>query len=117
MKLLFDYEHLEKLLPSYLSKAEKGRLIAALEQFQEQSAKQPSAWSGKFYSNFYLSKDTNYFLQGDLLNGIRQPNWNAEVNTFEKIYAKALILSNTCDMDMSNDRIIPKEIVLAPLIP
>ena len=117
MNLLFDQEHFERLLPNYLSKAEKGRLLAALEQFYEQSVRKQPAWSSKFYTNFYLHKNSDYFLQGDLLMSIRQPNWNYEANAYDKIYAKALILSNTCDMDVNNDRVIPKEIVLAPLIP
>lgn len=33
MNLLFDQEHFERLLPDYLSKAEKGRLLSALAQF------------------------------------------------------------------------------------
>ena len=117
MNFLFDKDQLERLLPDYLSKAEKGRLLMAMEQFHEQSARKPATWSSKFYTNFYLSKNFDYFLQGDLLRGIRQPNWEPVADSFEKIYANALILSNTCDMDLSNERIIPKEIVLAPLTP
>ena len=86
-------------------------------QFHEQGVKKQPVWNSKFYTNFYLHKKTDYFLQGDILRSVRQPNWNVETHKFEKIYAKALILSNTCDMDMTNDRVIPKEIVLAPLTP
>ncbi len=106
-----------RLLPDYLAKSEKGRLLSALEQFQEHSVRKPAEWSGKFYTNFYLGKTPDYFLQGDLLRGIRQPNWDGAADKFEKIYAHALIVSNTCDMDLSNERVVPKEIVLAPLTP
>ncbi len=117
MKFLFDKDQLERLLPDYLSKAEKGRLLMALSQFHEQSAGKPAAWSGKFHTNFYHWTNFDFFLQGDLLRSIRQPSWNSETNRFEKIFAHSLILSNTCDMDLSNERVVPKEVVLAPLTP
>jgi hypothetical protein len=112
MENLFDKHHLERLLPDYLSKAEKGRLLKALEQFQEQGS-----WNNTSYAHFYLSRKPDYFLQGDLLRGIRQAIWNPITEEFQKIYAHALILSNTCDLDATNERVIPKDVVLAPLTP
>jgi hypothetical protein len=112
MENLFDKHHLERLLPDYLSKAEKGRLLKALEQFQEQGS-----WNNASYAHFYLNKKTDYFLQGDLLRGIRQAIWNPTTDEFQKIYANSLILSNTCDLDSTNERVIPKDVVLAPLTP
>jgi hypothetical protein len=112
MENLFDKHHLERLLPDYLSKAEKGRLLKALEQFQEQGS-----WNNASYAHFYLNKKTDYFLQGDLLRGIRQAIWNPITDEFQKIYANSLILSNTCDLDSTNERVIPKDVVLAPLTP
>ena len=35
----------------------------------------------------------------------------------EKIYTKAILISNTCDLDLNNKRVIPKEVVLAPISP
>ncbi len=90
-------------------------MLLALGQFHEQSASKTANWNSKFYSNFYLPRSLDYFLQGDLLSGIRQPNYSLETDEFEKLYANAIILSNTCDMDLNNERIVPKEIVFAPL--
>jgi hypothetical protein len=117
MTYLFDKEQLERLLPSYLNNQEKGRLLSALKQFHDQTNLKKTEWSGKLYTNFYLKQSLEYLLQGDLFMNIRQPSWNDELVEFEKIYSSALILSNTCDMDADNSRVIPKEIVLAPLIP
>jgi hypothetical protein len=112
MENLFDKHHLERLLPDYLSKAEKGRLLKALEQFQQQGSSNKAS-----YAHFYLNRKPDYFLQGDLLRGIRQAIWNPITEEFQKIYANALILSNTCDLDATNERVIPKDVVLAPLTP
>jgi hypothetical protein len=112
MTHLFDKDQLERLLPDYLSKAEKGRLLKALVQFKEQDS-----WNNTAYKHFYLNHKPDYFLQGDLLKGIRQPIWNADTDDFQKIYANALVLSNTCDLDSANERVIPKDVVLAPLTP
>ena len=109
---LFDKHQFERLLPDYLSKAEKGRLLNALAQFNEKNG-----WNYPPYNHFYLSNKPNHFLQGDLVRGIRQAFWNPIMDEFQKIYANALILSNTCDLDGTNERIITKDVVLAPLTP
>jgi hypothetical protein len=51
-----------------------------------------------------------------LLRQIRYPSWNKQDKTFDKVYINALVLSNTCDLDISNDRSITKELVLAPIV-
>jgi hypothetical protein len=112
MRDLLDKDQLERLLPDYLSKAEKGRLLKALEQFKEQNS-----WNNHSNTHFYLQKEYDYFLQGDLIRGIRQPVWNHIAGDFQKIYANALILSNTCDLDLTNERVIPKDVILVPLTP
>ena len=109
---LFDKHEFERLLPDYLSKAEKGRLLNALAQFTEKDG-----WENQSHTHFYLSNKPNYFLQGDLVRGVRQAIWNPITDEFQKIYANALILSNTCDLDATNDRVITKDVVLAPLTP
>ena len=57
MENLFDKHHLERLLPDYLTHAEKGRLLKALEQFQEKGS-----WNSTSYAHFYLNKKPDYFL-------------------------------------------------------
>ena len=102
-----------RFLPTYLTNEEKNRLNQALEQFKEERGK---TWSQKNSSHFYSQKKFDYFQQGDLLRQIRYPSWNKQDKTFDKVYINALVLSNTCDLDISNDRSITKELVLAPIV-
>ena len=101
-----------RFLPTYLTNEEKGRLNNALEQFKEERGK---VWNRKNSSHFYAHRKYDYFQQGDLLRQIRYPSWNKQDKTFDKVYINALVLSNTCDLDISNDRNITKEVVLAPI--
>ena len=101
-----------RFLPTYLTNEEKGRLNQALEQFKEERGK---IWSQKHTTHFYSQKKFDFFLQGDLLSQIRYPAWNKQDKTFDKVYVNAIILSNTCDLDLANDRAITKEVVLAPI--
>ena len=101
-----DFTIIEHLFPTYLTTTEKGRLLHALEQFKEVNDK--SKWNSKLYTHFYASSQYNYFLQGDLLREIRYPDFNKTDRSFERTYTDALILSNTCDLDVSNLRKIAK---------
>ena len=109
-----DFTIIEHLFPTYLTTTEKGRLLHALEQFKEVNDK--SKWNSKLYTHFYASSQYNYFLQGDLLQEIRYPDFNKTDRSFERTYTDALILSNTCDLDVSNLRKIAKQVVFAPLL-
>lgn len=110
----FDFTMIEHLFPNYLTATEKGRLLDALEQFKEISAK--GKWNSKMYTHFYASTTYDYFLQGDLIQEIRYPDWNKEGKYFERTFTDALILSNTCDLDLSNIRKMHKQVVMAPLL-
>lgn len=101
-----------RFLPSYLTTEEKGRLNHALQQFKDEQGK---VWHQRHNTHFYTQKKFDSFLQGDLLLQIRYPSWNNQTNTFNKVYIDTIILSNTCDLDLNNDRTITKEVVLAPM--
>ena len=109
-----DFTMIEHLFPSYLTTTEKGRLLDALEQFKDANAK--GNWDTKIYSHFYASTSYDYFLQGDIVREIRYPNFNKQNRSYESTYTDALILSNTCDLDLSNLRKINKQVVMAPLL-
>ena len=109
-----DFTMMEHLFPDYLTSTEKGRLLQALEQFKDAYAK--GKWDGKIYTHFYAPTSYNYFLQGDLIREIRYPDWNTQSKTFDRAYTDALILSNTCDLDLSNLRKAHKQVVMAPII-
>ncbi len=98
----------------YLTEEEKGRLNAALKQFKKVGKGENAH---KNYTHFYLSSFPNGLRQGDLLSSIRIPNWNIKTASYDKVYSKVILVSNTCDVDSSSkDRIIPKEILFAPIV-
>jgi hypothetical protein len=110
----FDFGAIAHLFPDYLTKQEKGRLLQALDQFKDATSK--GNWSSKIYANFYSPINHPYFLQGDLVKEIRYPYFIKDTKSFERTFTDALILSNTCDLDLSNLRKVNKQVVLAPLL-
>lgn len=110
--MAFFIEDLDRLLPPELTDQKKGRLRDGLKQFSD-----PKNTQDKFYTDFYLTKNYNYFLQGDLIREIRFPVFDKESREYRKLYYDALLISNTCDVDESNKRIVPKKPILAKLIP
>lgn len=106
----FSIERIENLFPRELSEQRKGRLRDGLKQFLSKNSE------SKIYSEFYSETEYSYFLQGDLIRDLRFPYWDFETREFSKKYFDALLISNTCDLDESNIRQIPKEIVIAKLI-
>ena len=100
---------LEQLFPGQFGAAGKDRLRKALLPFRPDPP--PPA------ADYYLKDPATSFLQGDLLQGMRLPYWNAEQGSYEKKYAPALLLSNSCDLAADeNARSITKEVMLAPVI-
>jgi hypothetical protein len=108
----FGDDYFQDLLPSYLTETESGRLKDALKQFlPEHRGKNID------YSDFYRNYQNNYFLQADSIREVRFPFWNAENASYEKLYTDALIISNTCDISLENNREYnKKECLLAPII-
>jgi len=105
----FDWD---SLFPSYLQPEEKNRLQSALKQFKDSQGNLD-------YSNFYFLKPKNYFMQSDIVQEIRYPFWNGkeDILNFEKKYCTSIILTNTCDISMDNDRIFnKKQCLFAPII-
>ena len=105
-----NLESLDRLIPSTLSSEGKGRLRDGLSQFFDVT-------TDKVYTNFYSSSYYDFFLQGDLLREVRFSVFDFENYNYNKQYFDAIILSNDCDIDVSNERNIPKQIMLAKLIP
>jgi hypothetical protein len=108
----FILDELSKILPIELTDQKKGRLKDGLKQFMEENR-----LKDKFYTEFYLTTNNSFFLQGDLIKELRFPVFNVESKSYEKLYYDALLISNTCDIDNANKRNIPKKAILAKLIP
>lgn len=101
----------DEMLPSYLTNTAKGRIKVALEQF----------FSDKDhidYSDFYTLEKHSFLMQSDILHSIVGIDWNAVERRYETGFIPALLVSNSCDVTLENDRSInSKEALFAPIIP
>jgi hypothetical protein len=114
MQKLFEDSTLDRILPPSLSEQIKGRLVSGIKDITTDCVEFMRA------NKFYLPKaeQPDHFLQGDIVREIRYPYFNSQTGQYEKRYSDALILSNTCDMDIDgNSRKIEKQISITPLIP
>nr|WP_129732298.1 hypothetical protein [Parabacteroides goldsteinii] len=99
---MIDTENIKKFLPKYLSAESYKELIEGLRCF-------PENLDSRFYTD-YLKEKIIY--QGDGIKGFPTINFN----TMEKKDCQAIVLSNTCDMDLANKRMFGSQIVYAPII-
>lgn len=90
-------------LPKYLSDEKQRQLFSELKSF-------PKNIDERFYSN--ILSDTNIIYQGDCIDNIQ----TFDLPRLEIKEAKNIVLSNTCDLDLNNNRHIPSKIVFSPLI-
>lgn len=98
-----DLEDIRRYLPTYLSPEAQDRLFSELKQF-------PDNVDQRMYSTGGIDNETVF--QGD---GIRElPQIFLPDDRIEP--KPALVLSNTCDIDLRNRRSIPPRIVYCPII-
>lgn len=97
-------EELKKYLPKYLSEENYNNLLSELKSF-------PDNIDARMYTSF-LNDEIIY--QGDGIDNM--PIIDLTQSSKESQLAPALILSNTCDMDLSNNRMFPSSIMYAPII-
>ena len=97
-------DELKKYLPKYLSEENYKTLLAELKSF-------PYNIDGRMYTSML---DKNVIFQGD---GLKKMPIIDLVNIERGVKnVSCLILSNTCDMDLSNSRMFPASIMYAPII-
>jgi hypothetical protein len=117
----FNIEEVSRNFPAYLSSPDKGRLRTALSDFASEGISLED--SQKVYAHFYLRSSPNYLLQADVIDSIRRPAWVSDRTspafaTYEKEYIRAMMISNTCDVDVTDKkRVIPKEVTFIPIVP
>lgn len=100
----FSYEDISKFLPRYLSDDSTVNLRKELDRFTK------GVISRSLYTNRLLQEKTIF--QGDALEGmlvVKLPETKIQA-------AKVIILSNTCDIDLNNQRLFESMIVYAPII-
>ena len=108
----FFLEDLKAILPPELTEQKKNRLSEGLKQFSKDNLSQE-----RYYNDFYATFNYPYFLQGDLIRQLRFPVFDSEIKEYKKLYYDAILLSNTCDVDINNVRNIPKKVIIAKVIP
>ena len=99
---MIELSEIEKYLPQYLSKEASEHLFAELENF-------PENIDDRIYTN-YLS-DNQVIYQGDGIRGLLSVNF-PDTNVGE---VPAMVLSNTCDTDVENERLVESRLVYATI--
>ena len=96
-------ESIKLFLPKYLSPNEQEKLISCINEF-------PNNINQRFYTQRLRNELTIF--QGDGILGlpvVDLPNTNLKM-------VPCLILSNTCDVDDLNERMIPNRLTYSPII-
>ena len=101
---MMQADELRTYLPKYLSEENYQTLLGELKSFPDNIDK-------RFYTS---SLDQTVLFQGDGYDILPVVDL-AHMERGSK-YKPALIISNTCDMDLSNKRFYPSSIMYAPLI-
>lgn len=99
---MIELSDIEKYLPQYLSKKASENLFAELEDF-------PENIDDRIYTNFL--SESQIFYQGDGIKGLLSINL-PDTKVGE---VPGMILSNTCDVDTENERLIPSRLVFATI--
>lgn len=91
-------ESIQDQIPYYLTREDKENLVKALNNFPR--------------VNYYLNRYPQDFLQGD--------GWTSleviRIEDGERKRVKGILLSNSCDIDITNKRDLPSRIIFSPII-
>lgn len=99
---MIDFSEIEKYLPQYLSKKASDNLFSELSNF-------PENIDNRLYTSQLSEKLIIY--QGDGLSGLLSINLpNPNIGK-----APGMILSNTCDLDLANERLFESRLVYATI--
>jgi len=99
---MIDLEEIKLYLPKYLSAESEQNLFKNLKDF-------PENIDSRMYSTMLL--DDHIIYQGDALEGLLIINLpDSHIGK-----AKAMVLSNTCDIDINNVRIFSSSICYSPI--
>ncbi|MGD9152836.1 MAG: hypothetical protein PVG30_04150 [Gammaproteobacteria bacterium] len=96
------FEDIRIFLPKYLSSEEQQKLFDELSQF-------PKNLDKRFFTS--LIKKSSSLLQGDGFQEIFMPNYDE--SSFVKV--KGILLSNTCDASLENERFYQPYVTFSPI--
>lgn len=95
---------------------DKGQTIKEqLSDFFNSGGDKEHVINSNIYSNFYREVHPSSIMQGDLLYDIPICFWEDE--KFNSVLGFVIVISNSCDISSENSRKIPKEALIAPVIP
>ncbi len=100
---MISFDDIKIYLPQYLTEESQKKLFSALEQF-------PDNMDNRLYET--VNKNTETIFQGDGIKDmlfINLPDTNVGK-------ADVMILSNTCDIDINNVRLLAPNIIYAPIL-
>lgn len=100
---MMDFEEIKKYLPQYLSDSANESLFSELKNF-------PKNINERLYTS--ALKDKSVIFQGD---GLREL-LHIELPASKTKQVNGMILSNTCDVDQNNVRLIGSRLVHAPIV-
>ncbi|MCF7933893.1 MAG: hypothetical protein K9L73_03800 [Spirochaetia bacterium] len=100
---MIDRSELEVFLPAYLSPENEKSLLENLRDF-------PDNIDNRFYE--FIGKQEHILYQGDGINGLLY----VDIPSLDKAITSSLILSNTCDMDLANERMLSSSVLYTPII-
>ncbi|MBR5603275.1 MAG: hypothetical protein IKW51_03580 [Bacteroidales bacterium] len=101
---MMNEDDLKKYLPKYLSEENYQNLLNELKSF-------PDNINKKMYTSCL---DNNIIFQGDGINNMPIIDLAKEDKTIKSV--PVLIMSNTCDMDLANERMYQTSIMYVPII-
>jgi hypothetical protein len=109
----FNIDEIIKFFPPDLAPERAITIKENLSQFTINNCNK----NNKDYTNFYSYNNFYNFLQGDIIKEIRFPFFDYNSKEYKKIYFEAIILSNSCDIDTSNNKSGDRTVILAKVIP
>lgn len=103
--MTFDVESLQQQIPYYLTAKDQQVLVENLKAIAGGGA-------ADYFLNSYHDAFKEEMLQGDGWQGFQLFLFE----TGERRSVRALVLSNSCDVDPSNPREVPARVIFAPLV-
>ena len=97
------FEQIRLYLPKYLTPERSAQLFSELKKFSSDPT---------YNKNFYWTPASDLLLQGDGWKGLIA----VDFYTSERKAVSGVILSNSCDIDISNPRVYDNRFLFAPLI-
>lgn len=99
---MIDFEEVKKYLPHYLNNASQDNLFKELKSF-------PENIDDRLYSQLLTKNEIIY--QGDGIDDMLVINLpSTEIRPF-----RSMIISNTCDIYLENEKLFPSRIIYAPI--